>query len=650
MKIISVIPLKKVVLKEDLTYFTSLNVTVGSIVSVPIRNREILALVVSVKELKDAKSNVKEMRFSLKKVTKEKGSSVFLQEYLETIFDTSKYFVQNKNNAMASLIPSVFIEEYDKIAKINNGQKIFLKKEKNLRAEKLLFQYPLEDRISIYKTLIRESFARNKSIFIVVPTLFDAEKFTNQLSKGIEQFTFSVHSGINEKKNLLAYEKIMACAHPVLIIGTPPFLSIPKKDIGTIILEHESSNAYKMMTKPYLDLRVFAEIYASKISAKFIMADEMLRYETIGRKDFDNLNPLHPLSFRINFDGKIEIENPNKKTNLPPEKSPSAFRIFSDKSIREVEFALKNKKSVLIFSLRKGLATMTLCKECNDIVSCEKCGAPLVLYTSHKDKKRMFVCNRCEMNIDGDTVCKSCGSWNLLPLGIGTDTVYEETNKLFPNNKIFKFDKESAKTTAGAKKIIKEFEENPGSILIGTEMTFFYLKNKVLVSIIVSFDSLWNIPNFKMGEKIIQIVLSIINLTKEKLIIHTKNESDETILAIKSENLLSFVREELEDRRKLSYPPYKRFIKITHLGSKEQTVSARKSLEEIFKTYSPFIFSGFISRAKNMYITNALLKMDTKKWSLPGLSIGSSVDQNLFNLLSSLPPAFTVSVDPEDLF
>ena len=44
------------------------------------------------------------------------------------------------------------------------------------------------------------------------------------------------------------------------------------------------------------------------------MADEMLRYETIGRKDFDNLNPLHPLSFRINFDGKIEIENPNKKT------------------------------------------------------------------------------------------------------------------------------------------------------------------------------------------------------------------------------------------------------------------------------------------------------------------------------------------------
>ena len=93
----------------------------------------------------------------------------------------------------------------------------------------------------------------------------------------------------------------------MLIIGTPPFLSIPKKDIGTVILEHENSNAYKMIRRPHLDLRVFAEIYASKINAKFIMADEILRYETIGRIDIDNLNPLYPLSFRIDFGGEIEI-------------------------------------------------------------------------------------------------------------------------------------------------------------------------------------------------------------------------------------------------------------------------------------------------------------------------------------------------------
>ena len=649
MKIISVIPLKKCILKGDLTYFTSLNIAVGNIVSVPIRNKETLALVTSSEELKGEKSNVKNMDFNLKKVTKDKGSSVFLKEFLDTIFDTSKYFAQNKNSTIASLIPNIFIEKYDKIMHLTPPF-TSLEKQQNLKSEKLLFQYPLQDRISIYKTLVRESFARNKSIFLVLPTQFDIEKFTLQLSKGIEKFTFSIHGGINAKKKLITYEKIINSTHPVLIIGTPPFLSIPKKNIGTIILEHENSNIYKIITKTHIDLRVFVEIYASKINARFIIADEILRYETIGRKDMDNLNPLYPLSFRIDFDGKIEVlGKPARQLPGDGGRGNKKFQILNDESIKEIKSTLENKKSIFIFSLRKGLATMTLCKDCNETMSCEKCGAPLVLYMSHQNKKRAFVCNRCEINIDGDIACATCGSWNLMPLGIGTETVFEEIKNKFPKTKIFRLDKESAKTESGAKKIIKEFEDNQGSILIGTEMVFFYLKNKVSLSIIASFDSLWSIPNFKMSEKIIQIVLSIINNTKELLIIQIKNENDPAILAIKAGNLLSFVREELEDRRKLFYPPYKRFIKITYFGDKEESIEAKKTLKELFKEYNPEIFSGFITKNKNKYVTNTLIKINTQEWSLPEISTNSSIDKNLLAKLLSLPSSFEIFVDPEDL-
>jgi primosomal protein N' (replication factor Y) len=647
MKIISVIPLKKGVFKGDLTYFTSLDISVGSIVTVPVRSKEIIALVTSSLELRDGKSSVKGMNFNLRKVIENKGDSIFLKEFLDAIFETSKYFAQNINNAFASLIPNIFIEEYDLIKKIRNDTatdltKSILENENKLRAEKLLMQCGMEERISIYKTLVRESFARGKSIFIVLSTEIDIDEFTKQLSKGIEQYTFSMQSGINEKKILLNYERIITSAHPVLIIGTPPFLSIPKKDIGTVILEHESANTYNMIRRPHFDLRVFVEIYASKINAKFIMADRLLRLETIGRVDRDNLNPLHPLSFRVDFEGKIVVLGKERKEG-------NKFQILDAKCMEEMKVHLENKKSVFIFALRKGLATTTVCKDCGETVNCERCGAPLVLYLSHQSKKRMFVCNRCGVEINGATVCKSCGSWNLVGLGIGTDTVQEEVKKLFPKNKIFRLDKESAKTALGAKKIIKEFEENPGSILIGTEMAFFYLKNKVPLSIIASFDSLWSIPNFKMSERIIQIVLSIIDKTTDKIIIQTKNENDEAVLAIKSANLLPFVRGELEDRKKLNYPPFKRFIKITHLGDKEQTIKAKKVLEEIFNGYSPEVFSGFVARLKDKYTTNALIKIDPKKWSLPELSIGSSIDEILLTKLLTLAPSFEIFVDPEDL-
>jgi len=67
MQIISVIPFKKGILKGDLTYFSSLNIAVGNIVSVPIRNKETLALVTASEELKERKSYIKNINFNLTK-------------------------------------------------------------------------------------------------------------------------------------------------------------------------------------------------------------------------------------------------------------------------------------------------------------------------------------------------------------------------------------------------------------------------------------------------------------------------------------------------------------------------------------------------------------------------------------------------------
>jgi primosomal protein N' (replication factor Y) len=376
-----------------------------------------------------------------------------------------------------------------------------------------------------------------------------------------------------------------------------------------------------------------------------ILADSLLRFETLAREELDGLIPMHPINFRINFKGKIEIssreDNREKK-----------FKIINDKNVTEVKDAIARKENIFIFSLRKGLATITTCKDCNETIFCKNCSAPLVLYLSRDGKKRMFVCNRCKKETSPETVCPRCGGWNLTPLGIGTDTVYDAVEKLFTKNtkpKIFKLDKGSIKSTKEAEKIIKEFEENPGGILIGTEMAFYYLKQKVPLSIIASFDSLWSVPNFRMSEKIVQIIMSITSIAKDKLIIQTKNIEDRAILAIKNENLASFIREELEDRNTLSYPPFKRFIKIRYLGDKAESLKIRVMLANIFKEYDPDIFSGFVAKEKNKYITNALIKIDTSKWSVPELSMGSTIDEELFKKLSALPFSFEVSVDPEDL-
>jgi primosomal protein N' (replication factor Y) len=650
MKIVTVIPLGKSAYKEDLTYFTARDVEVGSIVLVPIRNKNTLALVLSAQDAAEEKTNLKDLNFNLKKIKEVKDNSVFLREFFEATLLTSNYFAINKNIGVASLIPNIFLEEYDKISKFkieaNVAKKIGLE-EKNIRAEKLLLQVPFKDRVSIYKTLIRASFAEKKSVFIVLPTERDVEQFKDILSKGIEKFTFAFHSGLSTKKTLADLEQAMTLSHPVLILGTAPFLAIKREDVGAIILEHESSSNYRMVARPYFDLRVFVEIFAQKVNTKLILGDTLLRFETISRYDTEELAPMNPLSFRIDFDGKVKIVG---KDITEKEEVRNEFKILEDETLEEIATSLKNKKRVFVFALRKGLATMTVCRDCGNTLMCEKCSAPLVLYFSRDGKKRIFACNRCHREEKAETACNVCGGWNLMPLGIGTDTVMEAFKEAFPKNKnIFKLDKESAKTAKGALAIIKDFEENSGSVLVGTEMAINYAKEKIHTSVIASMDSFWSIPNFKISEKILQIVLSIINKTEKYLIIQTKNKSDPSILAIKSVNLLSFVREELSDRKKLGYPPFKRFIKVIHLGDKTKTLETKEALKRIFKDYEPEIFSGFHSKFKDKYVTNMLIKLDTKEWSIPELIPQSNINEGLYKKLLSLPPNFNVFVDPEDL-
>ncbi|MFA5750673.1 MAG: hypothetical protein WCX79_02505 [Candidatus Paceibacterota bacterium] len=642
MKTVTVIPLKRVYLGDDLTYFTTKNVKKGDLVSITIRNKDTLGIVLSTSEVFKKKVEIKDMPFNLKKINEIKDHSIWRDEYLDSIIDCSNYFIATRNQAIFSLTPSVYKNNYHKLTKVKNQiDKNENRNSLNPKSEKLLFQASLENRVSYYKNLIRSSFALKKSIFITLPTNNDVEFFTELLKKGVENFTFSLNSSLSQKKLIEDYNEIISSSHPLLIIGTTPFLSIPRNDIGTIIVENENSSSYKMQFKPFIDLRIFAEIFASKIGAKFILADTFLRFESIAKRNTYSWEEVQPLCFRTDFKGALSIYDRRSKEKK--------FTIFSDESIEKIKSMVQNKKNVFVFSLRKGLATYTICKDCQEILLCDKCHSPVVLYTSKNGNKKMFVCNKCKDEKDPDMICKNCGSWNLLPLGIGTETAYKELRESFPKQKILILDKENTKTNKDAEKIIKEFEDGDGVILVATELALFYLRKKIPLSIIASFDSLWSIPNFRISDKIIDILISISSKTSEEMIIETRNKDDDGITAFKNETLLQYVRNELKLRENIEYPPFKRFIKVTFVGNKIQTEETRKMFSDKFDKYKPEIFSGFIPKLKNKYVTNMLLRIDIKNWSIPEIASHSFIDKDLSFLLLSLPPSFSINVDPLDI-
>lgn len=648
MYIATVVPIKKGWQKENLSYFSANDIPLGSIVTVQIKSREVDAIVINMEDARLLKTDLRGMNYQLKKIIKVKGMSPFKNSFFVACQKMKVYTASTTGNVIKNLLPSVFLENLSLLKETTAEEEIA--PDTKIKNEKLIFQTSKQDRMSWYRTLIREEFAKKQSIFICVPTRYDIEEFKKELSKGIEQYVYAFHSEINKKALINSYNDAVNETHPIVIIGTGIFLSIPRYDIKTLIVEHESAGAYKQFVRPYIDIRSFAEILASIEKIKLIFGDTLLRPETLQRHEIGELAEIHPPLFRLPPIEQLLVIDMKKevtKTGI------QTFNVLSDKTVKMIEYGLKNSEPMFLFSVRKGLAGVTVCHDCGNTLLCPQCSTPVVLYGAKQrtatkaNTPRIFMCNKCGHKETTETRCMKCNSWNLTPLGIGTDRVYEEVQRLFPEAKIIQINKESTPTDKEARNAIEIFHKNPGSILIGTEMAFSYLHTQVIHSAIISLDGLLSIPNFNISQKVLHIIEKLHSMTKRNLIVQTRIPDNKTLEYILSGNVLPLYREDLKERKIFGYPPFKRLIKITFTGTTAETEKARSYIDHVLGVYEPQIFSAFIGKVKGQYITNTVIKLDPTLWPL--INGNEETRNKISEILSNLPPSFSVNIDPEDL-
>ncbi len=649
MYIATVIPIKKGLQKEYLTYFSVNDIPLGAIVTVPVRAQIIDAIVIHSEDATSMKSDLKSAEYQLKKIITVKGQSPFTKEFFMACERMKDYAVSSTGTIIQNLLPAVFLENIKDLEQSKQSEGV--ETVENIKHEKVIFQALTSDRASFYRTLIREAFAKKESVFICVPTRYDIEEWKGALIKGIEPYVFAFHSDMTKKALVSAYNKTMSEPHPILMIGTGMFLSIPRHDTKTIILEHESSEAYKQFMRPYIDIRSFIEVLSSIQKSKLIFGDTLLRPDTLYRHDEGELGEIASPLFRLPQAERQLVVDMKEEVN---DKGTKAFTVLSNKTKKMIEYALSTNGSVFLFSVRKGLAGVTVCHDCGSTLLCPYCSTPVVLYgakqrTSTKiENTRIFMCNKCGYKETTEIKCKDCESWNLTPLGIGTDRVYEEVRSLFPKANIIQIDKEVTTTDKLAHEAINLFYKTPGSILIGTEMAFSYLHSSVMHSAIISLDGLLSIPSFNITQKVLHIIEKLHSTTTQNVIIQTRIPDNQILEYILSGNVLPLYREDLKERKTFGYPPFKRLIKITFTGTAPETNKARTYLEHILGPYDPQVFSAFIGKVKGQYVTNTVIKIDRNEWQLPTRDKKPTLSKLAENL-SHLPQSFSINVDPEDL-
>lgn len=651
MFIIECLPFSKGLNKESLSYFSAKSFEPGTLLKINLRGKNISALVLESRDAVEAKSEIKSADFSLKKITTMTAKPFLQKEFLEAVRETVEYFATTQGAVLSDLIPSFVLENPNLLSlskSTSKGHPLGQNSSRVTLGEKVLFdssilQTPDEERFAHYRSLVREEFAKKKSVFLCLPQNEDIKQAKEKLERGIESFVCVFHKDISKKELKEEYKKAISTAHPVLIIATSQWLFLARNDLGAIVMDKENENGWKTLSRPFIDLRFFTEILASKKNIRCIIGDSFLRIESLYRykqgevSEFENVKWRLPTNIKTNV---VDLRTINKK-DLPAQ-AGKEFKSLSLELLNLIKETKEKNSHIFIFAARKGLSSVTVCRDCGEQVKCNNCSAPMILYKT-KDGGA-FKCHQCSETRNAAEVCQNCGSWKLAAFGSGIDKVSEEIIKNFPDIKLFELNKDTASTSIRAQKIIKNFYENKGSVLLGTEMAFSYLHKKVASTAIASFDSLFSIPDFRIREKIFRLILQTKELAREKFLIQTRNPNDPTVEFAVSGNLIEFYKKEIEDRQALGYPPFGIFIKITARGSKNFVARETENLKNIFnnpenQNYNPSIFPSIHEKKGEQSAFNAVIKMPKENWP----------DQNLLKILKSLPLHFEIKVDPDNL-
>jgi primosomal protein N' len=536
MYLVQVIPIISVKTLGNLSYFTSLPINLGDIVEVSINKRKIFAIVVGMSQVGESKLEIRNQDFSLKKINSIAIPGAIPTNIIEVINQAATLVGTNLATLFDIYLPRDFL----------NTQKLELYVNKD--DYKLHFiELARRDSTSNMRQIIRERFARDESVMIIVPTVLSAINLYNELSDGIEDRTYLYHSELTGKQKEKVYAGI-ASKKPTCIISTPNLIGMYAHRVRSIIIHEEESKYYDHTIEEVISRDAFMYI------ARELGFDTTLtaRHPSLNSYYIANQDQSRKHILAQNyFNNKILLAKMNDIDKKP-------FSLYLSYELKLLmERNISENKNVVLYTQRKGMSSSSVCMDCGESIKCETCDNDLCLFEDVKSGDRYYRCLICKTKtkLEKEIVCKVCTGMRIATLGIGTQGLAEHLHTLYPDTPIHILDGDHIKTKKDAIKKYSEWK-TAGGILIGTEMMLPLLEHIDLIGI-VSLDTYFSLPEYSTDEEIMQTISTLLFSLKESgsLVVQTRHKSALWEF-VTSNSLIKYYEYEIQNRHSTNLPPF----------------------------------------------------------------------------------------------
>ena len=402
----------------------------------------------------------------------------------------------------------------------------------------------------VYMNIIEEVLKKGKEVIVLVPEISLTPQLVKIFRSRFKSSIAILHSALSDGEKYDEWRKIER-KEVSIVIGARSAIFAPFTNIGLIVLDEEHSDTYKQDNNPRYDAIDIAIKRAKTYNCPIILGSATPSIESYTRATTGIYNLLE-LKNRVNKSmpivNVIDMKEEIKK----------GCRILSRELIEEINKKLDVNEQVILLLNRRGYSTTITCKECGETIKCPNCDIPL---TYHKNGNKLN-CHYCNYTTYKPKNCTSCNSESITDLGIGTEKLEEEVNKLFDRAKTIRMDIDTTRRKGSHERIINDFRNKKYNILIGTQMIAKGLDfDDVTLVGVVNGDATLNIPDFRSGERTFSLLNQVAGRSGRskkdgKVIVQCFNTDHYSIRYASVHDYYSFYKEDMMIRKKLNYPPY----------------------------------------------------------------------------------------------
>ena len=570
-----------------LTYHSDLDIKIGTIVDIVVRNRSVRAVAISLCEKPEFKTNE----------ILEISGEVYLDKQIELAKFISTYYFSSLGEALGLMMAYNSLGSETSASLPISEIKLSTKQQKALSFLKqhktsLLFGDTGSGKTEIYMQYFADMIEDKKRSIFLMPEISLTPQMSYRLEHHFGEAVVMWHSKLTPLQKKKALQKIHD-GSAYIIAGPRSALFLPIKDLGLIVVDEEHDDSYKSSSRPRYNARDIA-IYMGKLyDIPVVLGSATPSLTSFSKFPHVRLKGGH-------FSSEKEFVYERSVETLSP------------LILNSLENTLKLKEQSIVFLPTRANFKYLICGDCGHTYECAFCSVGMSLHHN----SRALKCHYCNFTQAIPQICCECGSGNLTSSRLGTAEAVKNISEEFKDAKVEQFDRDVITTANKLKKALKRFNDKETDILVGTQMlSKGHDYHGVTLAVVLGMDNMLNMSDYRAREKALSSLIQVAGRSgrksKSKVLVQSFNEE---FFSSYIDNYEEFLEEEKIYRQEL-YPPYKKLCRI--LFSHKNGAKAKEEMlkmQDNLSKYSNISIVGFgecgVKRVANKYRFEILLRSD----------------------------------------